>query len=304
MMRGRRGSLLSVLFLSSLLLGCDLEPVKTGKAKPTPTAPGPVDADAPEEFTTTESGLKYRIRRKTDGKKPTRTDMVTVNYRGWLDSGEIFDSTYGTGGYPNSMDLKTVIPAWTEGVQLIGEGAMIELEVPSELGYGDRGSPPAIPPKANLHFVIELVKVLDPPKPSEVGSPMSRPGPPGPPGLEPGPVDSDAPVEFTTTTSGLKYRIRRKSDGKTPTAESKVKVHYRGWLDNGDVFDSSYAKREPTEFLLVKVIKGWTEGLQLVGVGGMIELEVPSDLGYGPSGNTGIPPNATLHFLVELLEIR
>ena len=158
-MQCRRASLFSVLLFSSVLLGCDLEPVKAGKAKQPPTAPGPVDADAPNEFTTTESGLKYRIRRKSDGKKPTAENMVTVNYRGWLDNGEIFDSTYGTGGYPNSMELKAVIPAWTEGVQLIGEGAMIELEVPFELGYGERGSPPAIPPKANLHFLVELLSI-------------------------------------------------------------------------------------------------------------------------------------------------
>lgn len=119
----------------------------------------------------------------------------------------------------------------------------------------------------------------------------------------PGPADPDAPTEFTTTDSGLKYRIMRKSDGQKPTASQAVKVHYRGWLDDGTEFDSSYSRGEPASFGLTAVVAGWTEGIPLVGEGGMIELEIPSDLGYGPRGRPGIPPNATLHFTVELLEV-
>ncbi|MGD9724099.1 MAG: FKBP-type peptidyl-prolyl cis-trans isomerase [Pirellulales bacterium] len=122
---------------------------------------------------------------------------------------------------------------------------------------------------------------------------------------EPGPVDKDAPKEFTTTPSGLKYRIRRQSDGDKPRAANNVVAHYKGWLDDGTEFDSSYKRGEPTPFPLNRVIKGWTEGLQLVGKGGMIELEIPSDLAYGPMGRPPvIPPNARLHFLVELIDIK
>ncbi len=121
---------------------------------------------------------------------------------------------------------------------------------------------------------------------------------------EPGPVDKDAPDEFTTTKSGLKYRIRRKSDGDKPKAGNRVKVNYKGWLDNGREFDSSYKRNEPATFPLNRVIEGWTEGIQLVGKGGMIELEIPPALGYGERGAPGaIPPNAKLHFLVELIDI-
>ncbi len=121
---------------------------------------------------------------------------------------------------------------------------------------------------------------------------------------EPGPVDKDAPREFTKTKSGLQYRILRKSNGKTPKANHTVTVHYRGWLDDKSEFDSSYKRNKPTTFPLNRVIAGWTEGLQLVSQGGMIELQIPSRLGYGPRGaGNAIPPNATLHFLVELIEI-
>jgi len=89
-----------------------------------------------------------------------------------------------------------------------------------------------------------------------------------------------------------------------PTAADTVTVHYRGWLDDGKEFDSSYERSMPATFGLGGVIKGWTEGLQLIGVGGMLELEIPSELGYGPRGQGGtIPPDATLHFIVELLKI-
>jgi FKBP-type peptidyl-prolyl cis-trans isomerase FkpA len=122
---------------------------------------------------------------------------------------------------------------------------------------------------------------------------------------DPGPVDKDAPKEFTATKSGLKYRILRKSNGPMPKASNTVKVNYKGWLDDGTEFDSSYKRGEPISFPLNGVIPGWTEGMQLVGAGGMIELEIPSQLGYGARGAGGaIPPNARLHFIVELLDVK
>jgi FKBP-type peptidyl-prolyl cis-trans isomerase len=118
-----------------------------------------------------------------------------------------------------------------------------------------------------------------------------------------GPIDPDAPEEFTETDSGLRYRILRKSEGRKPIATSEVVAHYKGWLDNGKQFDSSYDRGQPTPFPLDGVIAGWTEGLQLIGEGAMIELEIPGKLGY-PRGRPGIPPNATLHFIVELKKVR
>jgi FKBP-type peptidyl-prolyl cis-trans isomerase FkpA len=119
-----------------------------------------------------------------------------------------------------------------------------------------------------------------------------------------GPMDPNAPEEFTRSKSGLYYRILRKSIGKRPHSTDRVLAHYKGWLNNGQQFDSSYDKGEPTEFPLNGVVAGWTEGLQLIGEGGMIELEVPPRLGYGAMPQPGIPPNSTLHFIVELKEIR
>jgi FKBP-type peptidyl-prolyl cis-trans isomerase len=117
---------------------------------------------------------------------------------------------------------------------------------------------------------------------------------------------------FLQTASGLKYRILRAGDGRTKANNaSSVTVHYKGWLpagadgSQGREFDSSYKRGEPISFQLNGVIKGWTEGMQLVTKGGMIELEIPSELGYGAQGSPGsIPPNATLRFIVELLDVK
>ena len=124
--------------------------------------------------------------------------------------------------------------------------------------------------------------------------------------VSPGKIDFDAKKEFKKTDSGLEYRILRKGDGDKPKATDTVTVHYKGWLDNKTVFDSSYRGGETISFPLNRVVKGWTEGLQLVKKGGMIELKIPYQLGYGERGTPGgpIPPKATLHFIVELFEIK
>lgn len=107
-----------------------------------------------------------------------------------------------------------------------------------------------------------------------------------------------------TTASGLKYEVLTEGTGPKPTATDTVTVHYQGTLENGKVFDSSYHRGAPISFPLNGVIKGWTEGLQLMSVGSKYRLTIPANLGYGAAGAGGvIPPNATLVFDVELLKI-
>ena len=103
--------------------------------------------------------------------------------------------------------------------------------------------------------------------------------------------------------SGLQYKITREGSGKSPSATDKVTVHYRGTLLDGNEFDSSIKRGQPATFPLNRVIRGWTEGLQLMKEGAKHVLYIPSDLAYGDRGNPSIPPGATLIFEVELLKV-
>ncbi|MCY3667379.1 MAG: FKBP-type peptidyl-prolyl cis-trans isomerase [Gemmatimonadetes bacterium] len=105
------------------------------------------------------------------------------------------------------------------------------------------------------------------------------------------------------TASGLIFKELTAGTGASPRATDRVKVHYHGSLIDGTVFDSSVERGEPVTFALDQVVKGWTEGLQMMKVGGKAKLTIPPELAYGPGGRAGIPANATLIFEVELLGI-
>lgn len=106
------------------------------------------------------------------------------------------------------------------------------------------------------------------------------------------------------TDSGLQYAVMTAAEGEKPAATDTVKVHYTGTFLNGDTFDSSVDSGKPAVFPLNRVIRGWTEGVQLMSVGAKYKFTIPSDLAYGPMGSPGrIPGNSVLEFEIELLEI-
>lgn len=117
-------------------------------------------------------------------------------------------------------------------------------------------------------------------------------------------ADNAKRPEVKTTASGLQYEVIESSLGQKPKATDTVRVHYEGTLIDGTVFDSSYKRGESITFGLNQVIRGWTEGLQLMSVGSKYKLYIPYTLGYGAQGAGGsIPPYAALIFTVELLGI-
>jgi FKBP-type peptidyl-prolyl cis-trans isomerase len=113
---------------------------------------------------------------------------------------------------------------------------------------------------------------------------------------------------YDETPSGLRYKILQKGEGKKATKGAMVSVHYKGQLIDGTVFDSSYKRKQPIDFAVGvgQVIPGWDEGIQLLQVGDKARLVIPSDLAYGEAGAGGgiIPPNATLIFDVELMNVK
>ncbi len=119
--------------------------------------------------------------------------------------------------------------------------------------------------------------------------------------------EKDSNAQEISTPSGLKYLDQVVGTGDVAVAGKNATVHYTGWLENGNKFDSSVDRGQPFSFPLGagRVIKGWDEGVQGMKVGGKRKLTIPSELGYGPRGAGGvIPPNATLIFDVELLGVR
>jgi FKBP-type peptidyl-prolyl cis-trans isomerase FkpA/FKBP-type peptidyl-prolyl cis-trans isomerase FklB len=107
-----------------------------------------------------------------------------------------------------------------------------------------------------------------------------------------------------TTSSGLEYKVEKEGSGNPPKETDTVKVNYRGTLINGTEFDSSYKRGQPATFPVNRVIKGWTEGLQMMKPGSKYQFFIPSDLAYGERGaGSDIGPNSVLLFDVELLEV-
>jgi len=147
--------------------------------------------------------------------------------------------------------------------------------------------------------VTRAVQVENPPAEAVESN---EPTPPAKPEAK----NASVPKGFIKTASGLMYKDRKIGKGTAAKAGDKVIVHYKGWLDNGQVFDSSRKPgRDPFSFTLGRgeVIKGWDEGVTGMKPGGVRELIIPPSLGYGDQDLGNIPPNSTLHFEVELLKI-
>ncbi len=248
----------------------------------------------------TESGLQYEILSKGDGEKPTADGFVTIHYRGKFIDGTEFDSSHAR-GEPATFPVGRVIPGFTEALLLMQEGDTFEVTIPSELAYGENGAGNVIPGNSTLIFELELLETLTEKELEELEKRrVEAAQAEGREFLEQNKKNDGIKV----TESGLQYRVIEEGEGARPTAESQVTVNYSGKLINGDEFDSSYRRGQPASFPLNDVIRGWTEGLQLMKEGSKYEFFLPYELGYGERGSGGgIPPFATLIFTVDLISV-
>jgi peptidylprolyl isomerase len=258
-------------------------------ATPTvPAIPAPSDvAAAPADATKTASGLASKVITKGTGKDhPGPEDKVKVHYTGWTKDGKMFDSSV-TRGEPATFPLNGVIKGWTEGVQLMVVGEKRRFWIPAALAYGDRPNMGGAP-SGDLTFDVELLATTPAPKPPPV------------------PEDVKAvPPTAKKTATGLAYRVLKKGAGKdSPKATDRVTVHYSGWTLDGKMFDSSVTRGEPATFPLSGVIKGWTEGVQLMHVGDSVRFWIPADLAYGDKPKRPGAPSGMLVFDIELISIQ
>lgn len=240
--------------------------------------PDPVAVDSYER---TESGLEYAILEEGDGEAAASGDLVTIQYNAWLENGTLFDSSRQAPSPPQFVLGTAGLEGLDQGIvgMLVGESR--QLRIPPELAFGDEGAGGTIPPGATLIFeiVLEAIEVL--PKPEEVDA-------------------------YISTAEGLEYVVLQEGDGETVAAGDTVTVHYDGWLQNGILFDSSRQADRPFTFTQGEggVIEGWEIGVIGMKVGETRQFRIPPDLAYGEQqvGNL-IPPNSTLIFQVEVLEI-
>lgn len=236
--------------------------------------------------TTTASGLKYRVVKKGDGKQATRGSKVIVHYTGTLTNGTKFDSSKDRNQpFSFKLGIGQVIQGWEEGIAMMREGEIAILTIPPSLGYGDRDMG-TIPPNSTLIFEVELIAVHEPVKPFNVEG-----------------------KDTVRLESGLKYIIegRGRKDAQQAKEGDIAVVHYTGYFLDGKVFDSSVERDEPATFTLGggRLIKGWEEGVMRMKIGDRYRLVIPPQLAYGQEGASNlIPPNSTLIFDVELVDLK
>lgn len=263
-------------------------PAEPPKAEPPPVPnaiPAPADvAAAPSDAKVTASGLAVKVLTPGTGKEhPGQTDRVSVHYSGWTKDGKMFDSSVARGA-PTTFGVGEVIPGWTEALKLMVVGEKARLWIPGKLAYGDHPQMGGAP-SGDLVFDVELLGIVKPPAvPEDVKA---------------------APKAAKKTASGLAYRVLKAGTGKIhPTAANRVTVHYSGWTTDGKMFDSSVARGEPATFPLSGVVKGWTEGVQLMVVGEKTRFWIPAALAYGDKPQRPGAPSGMLVFDIELLNIQ
>ena len=248
-----------------------------------------------------ENGLTFKDDSLGTGTTAEMNKLVTVHFKGWMikDSTDLFGSwendpkrmAFSIGNsYERNQPAKFVLGTSSfvkgidEGIVGMKKGGVRTIIIPSELAYADKGIG-GIPPNTDLKMTIELLDVKD----RIVAKPWDVPE-----------------SKFKSTPSGLKYAVVKDGSGDYADSGDVVTVNYSGYLENGNLFDSSVERDEPISFVLgmQQVMKGWEEGLRLMKEGSKVRFIIPPELAYGRIALEKIPANSTLIFDVEMLDIQ
>ena len=248
-----------------------------------------------------ESGLSYVDEKTGEGREVKDGDLVVIHFAAWklndsLDTFEDWqnDSTKNSfriaSSYESNQTMKYIVGSEQfvkgsdEGFIGMKSGGKRTIIIPSELAYGQEGFGP-IPPNTSIKLLVEVLEVKEP-----IVAEM---------------WDVDSTL-YKETESGLKYAIIKEGDGPSVVKGNIVSVHYSGFLSDGTLFDSSVERDEPFSLLagMGQVIPGWDEGLALLKQGSKARLIIPPALGYGDRDLGVIPPNSTLIFDIEMIEVK
>jgi FKBP-type peptidyl-prolyl cis-trans isomerase len=232
----------------------------------------------PAQQHTTGSGLVYEALLEGQGDAITETTNLEMHFACWNRQGELLHWSGASEPYVGNCSGFN-LPFMSEAVQLMKQGALYRFEVPPELGIAEEGP-----------TVWELqITATSPPTEAELTAPVFSMPP---------------PEELTRTDSGLRYRVIRPGSGAAPTSESKLVLHFAGWLEDGTLIESTYLRQTPVSLKLHEVFTGFREGLRLMSPGAVYEFVIPPELAYGAEGKLPrIPSHATLIYRVELLSL-
>lgn len=232
------------------------------------------------------SGVKYIVVQEGEGEKPTKSDWAYFHFTGYLPSGQIFDASVLRGEpvriNPGQIEF---IPAWDEIIQMMNPGSKYHVIVPPKMGLGEQGLPGVVPPNTTLRFDIEMLSVS--------------------PKREIKPFDCEG-KDTVKLDSGLQIIHVIEGKGKEPVEGDVVKIHFTGYLQNGEMFQSSLETDDPVIFAVgqMQVIQGLDEAVKYLKPGGTMRVLVPWQLGYGEEGYLPlIPEKENLVFDIELVSV-
>jgi len=227
-----------------------------------------------------DSPVRYRVLSAGKGAEAGDFDLLLARFGFWSEKGELIFSDVLMGRELLVSPQQPPIPFLGSLLPVLSDGAHLIVKLPKE----ELPQLAQSPTYAQAEFLVAQFQVM-------VTMKFDKPEFTLPPD-----------EELTTTASGLRYKILREGCAGRPTPRNRVAAHYAGWLTDGKGFDASYDRGQPLQGSLMGLVKGWQEGMCLIGRGGKILLVVPPELGYGAQDKGTIPPNSTLVFVVELID--